>query len=330
MKKQIYFLVSLFALIGFSSNVMGQTSPDQITGVNAPKTYKVNYGGTTPAHLPDHVGNTYTWNVYTWDGSSDFGDQAWGATTAASSAFTFGSGTAGTGEVNAYSKQITWKTSGSYVVEVVESGDGTGCKTKRRFGVRVIELDLLVTTLREDGTDEIQNNVTECNTAEGKVWTNSDNTDLNGTGVDPALGTTVYKYKIQLFTKDGGSASDNIASTFPDATWQFNPTVTNTTPTGGLVSWNYSTGATGAVNSAISVAKATSEVILTLTLKNVAGDEALKYINSLTVANTSVKIDLLGGSTFADGTEAATTAHSNVGKQITVNPIPNTSKISVE
>jgi len=103
MKKQIYFLVSLLALIGFSMNVMGQTGTG--TGIaptlGSTHTYKIN-GGVAVS------GNSYTWSL----------DKGSLGTPAADTDYDFGATT------NAPSIDIKWLGTASlntnYYLRVVE------------------------------------------------------------------------------------------------------------------------------------------------------------------------------------------------------------------
>lgn len=107
MKKQIYFLVSLLALIGFSSNVMAQ-SKGITPYLGATHTYNVDF----------HTGSSYAWTVYVDDLNTLAPSEAYEKTE-----------TVGTEKATA---TIKWTSSASttknYFVKVVETAaGGTGC-----------------------------------------------------------------------------------------------------------------------------------------------------------------------------------------------------------
>lgn len=329
MKKQIYFLVSLFALIGFSINVMGQgeyTNPAK-TVINSTRIYTVNAGDAT------HTGNGYAWAVYKNTGNTDFNDQAWAGTATAATDVTL------SGETTNQAT-VVWLKGGYYVVQVTETGQGTGCKTIRRFGVHVFDLDLLVKTFDKDGTTEFTaNQAAVCNTNSGGIWTADDANDLNAaTGVTPALGTMVYTYKVSLYTaKKSTTAADLIGDAIPSAKWRFTPTDNSTLPTtpAQTITWAVTAGGTGSMGSIITVPAGTSEVTLTGTIKNIAADEAQLYKLNFSIAPSTVQIEDSGNSDYAEGTEPSdydgvtdTGSHYNKAYEVIVNPIPNTSKIS--
>lgn len=336
--KKLFSLLSLLVLIGISVNVMGQGSQQTAT-INSTRNYWVNSSDAGVTQIATHVGNGYAWKVYIWDGSVDYTTDTWAATaTDATAATDFNFVTASSG-TNIYKSQIKWLKTGTYVVEIVETSTGTtSCTTVRRFGVTIIDLDLLVVTKNNDG-DVITSAATYCNTNEGDIYGDADNDDLNNASVTPVMGTMVMTYEISLFTDKGGST--NLATALPLAGWKFTAIDASTIPASpGNVTWAV-TGATGTYTTGgtntLTVAPGTSVVTITATIKNIAAATTEDYELKFSVAPSSVLVENGGSSTtdYAEGQEPADyiggvaepTSHKNDAVQINVNPIPNTTKI---
>lgn len=337
----------MLAFVAISSNLFGQshTTP-KIETVNATKTYSVD----------EHPNSIYTWSVYDWTGADtdDFTDESWTATAAA--------GTDYTKTDNNYSTEIKWLIPGSYVVEVVESNGTNGCSTVRRFGVTIIDLDLLVvtkyegTTITGTGGDNVM-----CNTDAGNIYGDLDADNLNdgATTVTPALGTMTFTYEITLFADKAGEAGKELGTVFSDALWKFELANTVVLPTSqnsssanvASITWaieagsvadgvtaantSFTTEGTGIIN----VPAAVNTVTITATIQNVADVLDQNYVIDMSVDPSTVMVEnsATHNSDYAEGLEDAdydgTTdadSHTNSAVQITVKPIPNTPKISVD
>ncbi len=330
--KKFFTLLSLLILLGMSTNVMAQGSQQTVT-VNSIRNYWVNSSdGTT--HNPDHVGNGYEWSVYQWDGSVDYSASDWDATaTAAASGtdYTFAATSSGT---DVFNTQIEWLATGNYVVQVVETNAGDGCTTVRRFGVTNIDLDLLVVT-KDDDDNILTADGEFCNTNAGSVYGDEDADDLNSdTGVTPVMGTMMMTYEITLHTEKGGDAP--IGTSLPDAGWKFSVQDASTIPADGSVTWIVADGTgtytTGNLNEIV-VAAGTSTVTITAEIKNIADAATEIYELGFSIDPATVLVEDGGtAGDYAEGEEpagydGADGSHINSAYTITVNPIPNTSKI---
>ncbi|MFV0375706.1 MAG: hypothetical protein ACK5JD_00225, partial [Mangrovibacterium sp.] len=217
--------------------------------------------------------------------------------------------------------------------------------TIRRYGVKVLDLDLLVVTKDHLGT-AITAAGTYCNTDEGNIYGNDDADNLNATtGVTPALGTMEMTYEVSLYTVKGSSTStDLIGSALSTAAWKFELDNTSTIPaTPGDVTWSV-TGGTAASSTftddgdgVINVAAGTSTVTIKAVIQNIAASVTNTYALNFAITPESVLIENGGTSTtdYAEGQEPAayngttdTDSWTNSAVQITVKPIPNTSKIT--
>lgn len=338
--KNLFSLICLVVLLGISASVMGQGSQQTAT-INSTRNYWVNSADLGVTQIAAHVGNSYAWSVYTWDGTTDYTGTAWTPTAAtAGTAFNFVGTSSGT---NVYKSSIKWLSTGTYVVEIVETSTGTtACTTVRRFGVTIIDLDLLVVT--KDHLDAtLATPGLYCNTNTGDIYGDSDVDDLNDASVTPVMETMVMTYEISLFTAMGGTA--NIATTLPSAGWKFTAVDASIIPTPlGNVTWAISAGATGTYTTGgtnvITVAPGTSVVTITATIKNIAAAATEDYVLNFSIDPATVLVENGGSSAtdYAEGQEPATyiggtaapTSHKNSAVQITVNPIPNTTKIKFD
>ncbi|MDP3913490.1 MAG: hypothetical protein Q8R96_07125 [Bacteroidota bacterium] len=333
--KKLFSLVCLVVLLGVSASVMGQGSQQTVT-INSTRNYWVNSTDAGATQIADHIGNSYAWSVYTWDGTADYTLTTWTPTAAAGTTFNFVGASSG---LNVYKSSIKWLGTGTYVVEIVETSTGTtACTTVRRFGVTIIDLDLLVVTKDHLGAALAAPGL-YCNTNNGDIYGDADVDDLNNATVTPVMETMVMTYDISLFTAKGGTA--NIATTLPLAGWKFtvvDASVIPTTP--GNVTWVV-TGATGTYTTGgtnvLTVDPATTVVTITATIKNVAAAATEDYVLNFSIDPATVLVENGGASAtdYAEGQEPATyiggtaepTSHKNSAVQITVNPIPNTTKI---
>jgi len=335
MKKQIYFLVSLFALIGFSMNVKGQGYA-KIATINSTQNYWVNSSTGATMDATGHSGNTYQWAVYEGTGApgADYTAPGWTATTATGK-YSIESG------ATTFKSSIKWLATGYYVVEVVETG-GT-CNTVRRFGVHIIDLDLLVVTKDNSGST-ITTAKTECNTNSGGIYGNDDADNINLTSVTPVMGTMSATYEVTLFTAKGGATGTEIGSALPTAGWKFTvvdaSTIPSSSTTSATVTWTVTGGSgtytTGGSN-VITVAPGTSVVTIKAVIQNIASASTDDYVLKFSINPTTVLVENGGASStdYAEGQEPTTyngttdtASHKNDAVQITVHPVPNTSKIS--
>ena len=335
--KKLFSLVCLVVLLGISANVMGQGSQQTAT-INSTRNYWVNSTAGATQDVSGHTGNTYKWKVYTGTGT-DYTLPAWTAVAAPDASFDF------VGADTDYKSAIKWLAAGSYVVEVVETGATPAtCTTIRRFGVTVIELDLLVVTKDNTGSP-ISTATTLCNTNSEGIYGDLDDDNLNLASVTPIMGTMSATYEITLYTAKNGGTGDLIGTTLNQADWKFTVvdqsilpatnsssitwTVTNGTVEGG---GSYLTGGTNT----ITVARGTSTVTIKAVLKNVASISTDDYELKFSINPASVMVENGGTSStdYLEGQEPAayngitdTGTHKNAAVQINVNPIPNTTKI---
>ena len=335
--KNLFSLLCLVVLLGVSVNVMGQGSQQTAT-INSTRNYWVNSADLGVTQIAAHVGNSYAWSVYTWDGTTDYTGTGWTPTAAAGTAFNFVGTSSG---LNIYKSSIKWLSTGTYVVEIVETSTGTtACTTVRRFGVTIIDLDLLLVTKDHLGATLATAGL-YCNTNVGGIYGDADVDDLNNALVTPVMTTMVMTYEISLFTAKGGAA--NIATTLPLAGWKFTAVDASIIPTSpGNVTWavtgasgTYTTGGTNV----LTVAPATTVVTITATIKNIAAAATEDYVLNLSIDPATVLVENGGAvaTDYAEGQEPATyiggevlpvtPSHKNAAVQITVNPIPNTTKI---
>ena len=153
MKKQIYFLVSLFALMGFSSNVNAQAEVTQYNGET--KTFTVT----------NHTDFSYQWSVYAE------------IPTASSTAMTATNFSILTAQSNSCS--IEWKTMpvGSYYVAVKEfAGTAqTGCATTRYIKVNIAasQWNVVVVAVDATGNPIDEAGRTSCALGEGQIVANT-------------------------------------------------------------------------------------------------------------------------------------------------------------
>lgn len=334
--KKLFTLLSLFVFIGMSASVFAQESQQTVT-INSIHNYWVNSTDGTTQNT-DHVGNDYTWAVYDWNGADDYSLPAWSATAASATAdYNFNGSSSG---VNTFASQIKWLASGNFVVEVVEENGTDGCTTIRRFGVTVVDLDLLVVTRNNDNT-AITAAAAYCNTDAGNIYGDGDADDLNSaTGVTPALGTMTFTYEVTLYTVKGStSAAAEIGTALSSAAWKFTAVDESTIPTAGDVTWTV-TGGTGTYvtggDNEIMVPAGTSTVTITAVVDNIAAATSEQYILDFSIAPSTVLVENGGSSTtdYSEGEEPAgyngvtdTDSHINSAYEITVNPIPNTTAI---
>jgi hypothetical protein len=326
--KKFALLLTAVLLTAIGADVFAQGSQQTVT-INSTRNYWVNSADYATAPTGDAATNSYVWSVYEWDGTTDYTLDTWTAT-AATGDF---SGAADTD----YNTQITWLATGSYVVEVIETSDDN-CTTVRRFGVTVIDLDLLVVT--KDHTGAVLDAAgVYCNTNSGDIWGDSNDDNLNS----ESLATMTMTYEISLYTVKGSTtASDLIGTALPLAAWKFSAQDASTIPSSpGSVTWTVTDGAgtytTGSLNE-ITVAAGTSTVTITAEIQNIAADDAEQYILDFSVSPATVLVDNGGTSgVYAEGQEPATydgvqdtDSHLNEAQIITVKPIPNTTKIKFD
>jgi hypothetical protein len=324
--KKFALLLAAVLLTAISANVFAQGSQQTVT-INSTRNYWVNSADYATAPTGDAATNGYVWSVYEWDGTADYTLDTWTATAAGAGDY---SGAADTD----YNTQITWLATGSYVVEVVETSDDN-CTTVRRFGVTVIDLDLLVVTKNHTGTT-LSAAGTFCNTNSGDIWGDSNDDNLN----NESLATMTMTYEISLYTVKGSTDSDDlIGAALSAAAWKFTAVDASTIPTSGSVTWNVtgssSTYDTGE-NNEILVPAGTSTVTITAEIQNIAADDAEQYILDFSVSPATVLVDNGGtAGDYAEGEEPAAYtgvdgSHTNSAYTITVNPIPNTTKIKFD
>ncbi len=331
MKKLITSLC-LLVLIGISVNVMGQGefATPQKTLINSTRNYSVTSVGT----------NSYSWEVLAWTSTEDFGSQTWTEAAATPANFELSHGTES-------AATVLWKVAGHYVVQVTETQNG--CTTKRRFGVHVLDLDLIVNTFyyNEEGVTPTLNNdpisvdVLRCNTNEGNKWTNDDPENLN-TATDPALVTMKYVYEVKLYTVKGSTTSTDLigdATQLPAALWKFKPAATANQALPGTTVWKIKIGS-GAETAytfgdEVLVPAGTSVVTISATILNLADVAANQYVLDWNIAASTVKVEnsLVPNNDYAEGTEndlyeSGDGVNKNNPYKITVKPIPNTTKIS--
>lgn len=326
--KKLVFLFAAVLLTAFSAKTFAQGS-QQTAVINATRNYWVNSTDYATAPTGDAATNTYAWAVYTWDGIADYTLDTWTANAA-----TVGTDYNGATDTD-YNTQIEWLATGTYVVEVVEQSTD-GCTTVRRFGVTVIDLDLLVVTKDNDGTT-LTAAGTYCNTNSGDIWGDSHDDNLN----NEALATMTMTYEITLYTAKGGDAATEIGTVLPSAGWKFSAQDASTIPGAGTVTWTVTdatgTYTTGSLNE-ITVAPGTSTVTITAEIQNIAADAANKYVLGFSVDPATVLVDNGGtAGDYAEGVEPTaydgitdTDSHVNAAYTITVNPAPNTTKIKFD
>lgn len=345
--KKLFSLVCLVVLLGVSVNVMGQGT-QQISGANVFRNYWVNSADGTTAPGASHLGSTYQWNVYDWDGTVDYSvkggtwDLAKTATT--NTKFTFDAVNVAT----VFNPKIKWNNAGKYVLEAVETSS-TNCVTIRRFGVVILDIDLLVVTENHLNVT-LADVATYCNTDENSVFGDADDDNLNSTtGVTPALGTMVYTYSITLFTeknttddtKEIGDVTLPAAQGGGAPQWRFtldNNSILPSNPTEADITWAVVDGTPASIttNSGTTVITAgagISTVTVTATVQNIAAAAIDQYELDFAIDPATVQLDLSGSVTpdFSDGQEDATYnaagANRNAPYKVTINSIPNISKI---
>ncbi|WP_319500449.1 hypothetical protein [uncultured Draconibacterium sp.] len=345
MKKLFIFFFAV-VLTAISANTFAQGTQQTVL-INASRNYWVNSTDGTTQDVSGHTNSTYVWSIYEWDGldATDYTSSGWTATPSATTEadFVFGN--------TSFNTQIEWLAAGSYVVEVVETSDGDGCTTKRRFGVKVLELDLLTTTTYV--TQQVAP-LTTCNTNSGDIWGDSNDDNLNA----EALATMTITYEITLSTKAGSAASaDLVGTVFPNAKWKFTaadastiPAATTTPAMTPDITWTVSNGATytstgdgTTTDNEILVGAGTSTVTITAVVQNIAADATQDYVLDFTIDPASVLVDNGGivddyaegqEPTANDGTNnndgSGSGAFQNDAYQITINPAPNTTKIKFD
>ncbi|WP_163710081.1 hypothetical protein [Mangrovibacterium lignilyticum] len=324
--KKLLFSLCMLAFVAVTSTAFGQgdgTFGDpKIEIVNAKRVYSVTANAS----------NSFTWAVYSWTSGVDFTSDTWTATAAPGSAYAM--------TPTANSTEIEWLVPGSYVVEVTEANGGSGgCTTVRRFGVTIIDLDLLVVTKDNLGTVLTADASAICNTDEGNIYGVDDADDLNSaTGVTPALTTMTMTYEITLYTEKAGTDGSEIGTVLNSAGWKFTIVDNSTIPSSpGNVIWTVSTGDTYTTlgSNVITVGAGVSKVTITAEIQNIAANDGTNYVLDFSIDPATVMIENGGTSSsdYAEGQEPDTYdgtsgSHTNDAYQITVKPIPNTSKIS--
>ena len=346
--KKLVFLFAAVLLTAISAKTFAQGTQQTVL-INASQNYWVNStdGGKTQ-DVSGHTNSTYLWSIYDWDGldATDYTSSSWTTTLSATTAANFVSG-----NKTSFNTQIEWLEAGSYVVEVVETSDVDACTTVRRFGVKVLELDLLTTTTYV--TQQVAP-LTTCNTNSGDIWGDSNEENLNAED----LATMTITYEITLSTKAGSAASaDLIGTVFPNAKWKFTaadvsiiPAATTTPAMTPDITWTVSNGETytsagdgTTTDNEIFVGTGTSTVTITAVVQNIAADADQDYVLDFTIDPASVLVDNGGNAdeyaegqepTVNDGTNnndsSGSGAFQNDAYQITINPAPNTTKIEFD
>jgi hypothetical protein len=322
--KKFLLIFAAVLLTAISADVFAQGLQQTVT-INSTRNYWVNSAAYETAPTTND-GSTYVWSVYDWDGSGDYMLPSWTATPATGDYSVVAGG-------NVYNAQLKWLVAGSYVVEVVETN--TSCTTVRRFGVKVIDLDLLVVTKDHLG-DIITTAGVYCNTDEGNIYGDGDDDNLNNSG----LVTMIMTYEISLYTVKGSIApADLIGTALNTAAWKFTAVDASTIPAApGNVTWTV-TGGTGTYTTGgtnvISVPAGTSTVTITAEIKNIAAENTANYVLGFNVGTATVLIENGGtAGDYLEGQEPSTydgildvLSHKNAAVGITVKPIPNTTKI---
>lgn len=337
--KNLFSLLCLVVLLGVSVNVMGQ-GVQQTSSTDVFRNYWVNSSTGASQDVAGHTGSTYLWTIYDWDGTADYAenDGAWDAAKVAATSGTDYSFDV-TNSATVFNPKIKWLEGGNYVVQVAETNNG--CSTIRRFGVRVLDIDLLVVTNDHLG-NPLSAVATLCNTDAGKIWGDGGNDNINLiTGVtttNPKLGTMTYTWEISLFAKETGIAADLITTVVPAARWKFtlnNNSVLPGAPSQAAITWSVS-GGTGTITTTgdanvITADASSSTVTVTAVIQNVASDPADQYELDFSIDPTTVQVDLGGTLDYAEGQEKATynvsPSHSNTPYKITVKPLPNTTAV---
>lgn len=147
MKKQIYLLVSLFALIGFSSNVMGQGT------AIAPQTgAQFTYSATA------HTGNSYAWSLTKGATYATATNASADVSVVDASDVLY---TLGTSIVEKNSIKITWvsptiSTTDYYFLTVTETGTN-GCQNVKSLSIRPVNsFELLFVSSQNATTDNTE------------------------------------------------------------------------------------------------------------------------------------------------------------------------------
>jgi hypothetical protein len=328
--KKFALLLAAVLMAAIGADVFAQGSQQTVT-INSTRNYWVNSTDGTTQDVSGHDVSTYQWAVYTWDGSADYTSDSWTANAAtAASDYNFTSGS------TSFNTQIEWLATGTFVVEVVETSDDN-CTTVRRFGVTVIDLDLLVVTKDHTGTT-LSAAGTYCNTNSGDIWGDSNDDNLN----NESLATMTMTYEISLYTVKGSTDSDDLIGTaLPAAAWKFTAVDASTIPTSGSVTWSVTDAATGASystgdNNEILVPAGTSTVTITAEIQNIAAEDVNDYVLGFSIDPSTVLVENGGtAGDYEEGQEPAAYtgadgSHTNSAYTITVNPIPNTTKIKFD
>ncbi|TKG96292.1 hypothetical protein EYV94_03275 [Puteibacter caeruleilacunae] len=350
MKSNLFKSILVLAVFMFGTAMVNAQSIDQNTTINAKHSYWVNSSdGAQGTHdASEHADNTYDWQVYQWDGSADYSSDSWTATVATGSfSFDFTPYTNSNGTANAFRTDVTWLAAGDYVLEVKET-DQEGCITIRRFGIRILDLDLLLVMKDGDGA-ELTTDASNCNTDNEIILGSSttDDNDVNSYG----LQTMTFTYEVSLSTVKGSTDSaDAFATKFATGKWKFDFNLTGsaypTAPTEASATWSIVNDGdvTGSItdndgSNEIEVNAGVETVTIQVILQNIAADEAQLYTLAAAIAPSTVNVELGGASAtdYAEGTEPSTydgvadaASNKNGTPTISVKPIPNTSKISFQ
>lgn len=272
---------------------------------------KVNATGTPPTytHAAGHDGNVYTWEVLNKVGETDASSKVSFLQTDLSTAL------ASTSAANLFVVGIQWNTPGEYIIQVTEENQQTGqgnCTTRRRFYVTVTnQIDVQLLALASNDISDVINlpadvaKLTDCSDGSGGIIDNVTND----------FGTTTRYYRVNL----------NTGSTYvPD--WSFDFTVGATSADVKSISVDGASLATfsdGDTSGTINVGAGKSSVLVAVEMKNTAG----------TLQTLAFSIDDESAKLTSGGTEYTEPLANNGNNSVTgftVNPMPNTSVISLD
>lgn len=303
MKKQIYFLVSLLALIGFSMNVMGQNEATHQLGEQHSFTVTANSN------------SDFLWAVYTDapDPTSGFSTK-----TPSTNGFTLN------GDANTNAVSYTWTTAGVYYVVVKETNKSSSCSTTRYSKVTVeantYELAVVNEKISSEDGDLTQ---TTCLAGAGRTFKAED-------GITKLPNTVWYHVTLKngaipaLYTRDSWKVSLKLSLTNSAS-----PTPANVTPTNVTVSCfkadksaysGMTLGLNGATETEMTVNKGDGEFYVKL----VFDDE----FNGTANSDLKIKLDATGLKVGAGNIGENSNASPN-NFEYTRNTYPNTGTITI-
>lgn len=291
MKKQIYFLVSLFALIGFSVNVMGQSG----TGI-APA------AGTTHEYsVTGNSGSNFEWWITDGSGTTQAqnGDFVLAIHTTGDGGTVTGNIFSGTTANFGYRLKITWKsisTGKTYYLHVKETNATTTCNNEKVLEIKPINtFDLAVINVTKLSDANIASATDVSGAQTSQLCADGDVVVTLGTTPSYDFRTTVTKFKIYPKSIATGTG------------WNFDWT-SSISSTGTVASTTFANnlgtavGITpGATTPLISVDGTVPYIVATVTVNNI--DETAKTV---TMALTNIK-DANGNSDITgDSNDTAT------------------------